>query len=35
MEMIKLSPLTLPLSPENGGEGGGGREMSKRKFLYN
>ena len=35
MEMIKLSPLTLPLSPENGGEGGGEGEMSKREFLYN
>jgi len=32
---IKLAPLTLPLSPVNGGEGGGEGEGKKRKFLYN
>jgi len=31
---IKLAPLTLPLSPANGGEGGGEGEAWKRKFLY-
>jgi hypothetical protein len=30
----ELSPLTLPLSPANGGEGGGGGRI-KKKFLYN
>jgi hypothetical protein len=29
---IKLSPLTLPLSPANGGEGGGGKD--KKAISY-
>jgi hypothetical protein len=36
--LIKLSPLTLPLSPANGGEGGGEGEGKKeipvRKFNF-
>jgi hypothetical protein len=33
--IIQLIPLTLPLSPANGGEGGGEGEGPKSKFLYN
>jgi len=32
---IELRPLTLPLSPADGGEGGGEGGRIKRKFLYN